>query len=358
MKQAGLDALLVYSWKRGQVRYLSGYHPNYIANVALVLLPIEGDPVMLIRFPFDLERARRESWIKEVYSAGNLSNFSPIVGKIMAQRGIYPRRIGLVTGDEMMDEMPYNQYLALINVMAPAECVNANYIFGDLRITKSKAEFTLLRGSARLADAGAAAAARVIKSGCSEFDVVASAEAEVRRLGAGNYLAVIASKGETELIGPPEKKVLETGDNVIFELAVEKDGYWTQVARVFYTSKPTADQMHIYQVTYRAYLAAVEAVHPGVPCACIAEAARQVIEKAGFCEYTEQDFGHGIGLDLPEPPKLATEEKLVIETGMVLVIHPAIRISQLGGAFVGGTVLVHTDHNEPLHQIPNLPFQV
>jgi Xaa-Pro dipeptidase len=201
------------------------------------------------------------------------------------------------------------------------------------------------------------AARRVILPGASEHEVVAAVEAEVRRLGAGNWLAVIASKGESELIGPPEPKDIQAGDNVIFELAVESSGYWTQVAGVFYAGGPSQDQRRIYKATHQAYMAAVEASLPGNTCAQVAAAARKSLQAVGYGEHIEQDFGHGIGLDLPEPPRIEAEDATIIEPGMVLVIHPAVRVPSVGGAFIGGTVLVHDQGSEPIHDIPPEPVE-
>ncbi len=346
-----LDALLIYSWKRGQVRYISGYHPNYVANVAMVALPCEGSPALLIRFPFDLERARRESWIEDVTASGNLLNLAIDSAAALRQRRLSSGRLGLVTGDHIMDEMPHSLYMRLERELPRATLVGAGHLFRKARQLKSPAEFELLRASARLVDAGAEAARRALAPGCSEFEVIAAAEAAVRKLGAEEHLAVIASKGVSELIGPPEDKPIEAGDNVIFELAAQKSGYWTQVARVFYVDGPTPDQQAIYQATFSAYEAGVAAARPGNTCADVAAAARLVLERAGYGDYIEQDFGHGIGLDLPEPPNIEAEDETPIEPGMVLVIHPAVRVPEVGGAFIGGTVLIGADGPEPIHSI-------
>ncbi len=69
---------------------------------------------------------------------------------------------------------------------------------------------------------------------------------------------VISSKGVSELVGPPEAKVIEAGDNVILEIAVQKSGYTTQVACVFYASGPTPAQREIYTAARCAYQAALE----------------------------------------------------------------------------------------------------
>ena len=63
----------------------------------------------------------------------------------------------------------------------------------------------------------------------------------------------------------------------------------------------------------------------------------------------EHDLGHSIGIDLPENPRIEFGDTTAIEPGMVLVIHPSIRVPGVGGAFIGGTVLIHKDKTEPIH---------
>lgn len=355
MASRGLDSLLLYGWKRGQIPYISGYYPNYIANVAMVLLPQEGEPAMLIRFPFDLERARTASWIPDIRASGNVLNMAQHCAEACAKRNLTTGRIGLVTGDNVMDEMPRSLHAALLSEMHRVTWVEAGDLLQNARLIKSPAEFEALRRSARLADCGARAACEAIQPGCSEYEVVASAEAEMRRRGADAYLVVIASKGVTELIGPPEHKTLEVGDNVILEIAVQVHGYWTQTAQVFYVGGPSSDQAKIYRDTYLAYKTAVETVRPGVSCSEVAQAIEASLKQTGYSDGIEQDFGHGIGVDLPEPPRIELKDNTMIREGMVLVIHPAVRKLGIGGAFIGGTVLVHADSTETLHEISEIP---
>jgi len=350
-----LDALLFYGWKRGQIPYISGYHPNYIANVAMVLLPQVSEPAMLIRFPFDLERARTESWIRDIRASGNVINLAHDCGEVCLKKNLTTGRIGLITGDNVMDEMPRSLYAVLQRELNQVTWVEAGDLLQNARLIKSPAEFGLLRRSARLADDGARAAYKAIQPGCSEYEVVAAAEAEMRRKSADAYLVVISSKGVTELIGPPEHKTLEAGDNVIVEIAVQVQGYWTQTAQVFYVGGPNADQTRIYKDTYLAYKTAVETIRPGVPCNAIAQTIEGCLKDAGYIDGIEQDFGHGIGVDLPEPPRIELKDNTLIQEGMVLVIHPAVRILGTGGAFIGGTVLVREDHTETLHAISEIP---
>jgi len=354
MSLRNLDALLIYGWKRGQIFFVSGYYPNYIANVAMVLLPRNSEPALRIRFPFDLDRAKAESWIKDVDASGNVLNLAQDCADICMQKGLATARIGMVTGDHVMDEMPRSLFAALHEELPDVTWEEANDMVQSARLVKTPGEYDVLRESAQLADIGIKAARNMIKPGCTEYEVVASAEAEMRKNGADAHLVVIASKGLRELIGPPENKTLAAGDNVIFEAAVQKDGYWTQVAQVFYVGGPTKAQSKIYKDTYQAFLEGVKAVRPGNTCREVATVIQAYLEACGYGGSIEQDFGHGIGLDLPEPPRIELKDNTIIKKGMVIVVHPAVRQMGVGGAFIGGTVLVHDDYTEIIHEIPEV----
>lgn len=353
MADESLDGLLVYSWRRGHVRYISGYHPNYLANVAAVVIPRQGDPALRIRFPFDLQRARALSWIDDIEASGDvvplLLDCAAELGKQGADRG----RIGLVAADDLMDEMGHSLYEVLRSALPQAKLVPAFHIFQEARLLKSREELSIVRSSAELADLAAEGVRQRLVPGLTEYEVVAQAEATARAHGAEACLAVIASKGGEHPVGPPGDRVVVTGDVVIFELAVQLEGYWTQVASVFSVDTPSSAQQEIYETTWRAYQAGVEAAKFGNTISTMAQAARQVLIDAGLERYLQHDFGHGIGLDLPEPPRIQPENGITIEPGMVLVIHPSVRVPGVGGAFVGGTVLISKDGPEPIHDIPS-----
>jgi Xaa-Pro dipeptidase len=252
----------------------------------------------------------------------------------------------------MMDELPYTLYQQLREDLPQATFTDARGLVMELRLLKSPAEFAHLKRSAMVADAAVAAAGEVLAAGVSEYAVVAAAESVARATGAEGYLVAIASQGTRELIGPPEDKAIGPRAVVILEVAVQVDGYWTQVARTFGVGEPTVEQCAVYEAAHRAYLAAVDAAHPGQALGAVAQSAYAILDAAGYADYVEHDVGHGIGLDLPEPPSVELTAELPIQEGMVVVLHPAVRVPGVGGAFVGGTVLVTRDGPLPIHNIP------
>jgi Xaa-Pro aminopeptidase len=351
MAHRGLGALLVYSWKRGQVRYISGYKPNYVANVAMVVVPASGEPALLIRFPFDLERARKMSWLADIRASGDFPGLARDCQAVLRERGGELACIGLVTGDFVVDEMPHSLHAMLKAAFPASELVPASSLFEKARLCKSPAEAELTRQSAQVADVALAAAAKAARTGRSEYEVVAAAEAAARALGAEEMLSVIAPAA-WELVGPPESRLIGVEEMLVAEFAVQVEGYYTQVPGVFHTGTPTPEQREMYEVAYRGYLAGLQAACPGNRVADVARAELAALEDAGWLAWHAYDLGHGDGLDHPEVPAITPASEMLIEPGMVLCIHPGLRKPGVGGVFVGGTVLVGEKEALPLHKVP------
>jgi Xaa-Pro aminopeptidase len=350
MEHLELDAMLVYSWKRGQVRYISGYKPNYVANVAMVVVPSCGEPTLLVRFPFDLERAHKMSWLSDIRGSGDFPGLARDCQTVLREAGTDIERIGLVSGDFVVDELPYSLYEMLREAFPDTQFIPALSIFEKARMRKSSTEAKLTRESARVADAALAAATQAAQAGRSEHQVVAAAEAEARALGAEEILSVIAPAA-SELVGPPESRVIGEEEMLVVEFAVQVDGYYSQVPGVLHTGTPTPEQREMYDVAYHGYLAGMEAARPGNMVGDVAKAELAALEEAGWLEWHEYDLGHGDGLDHPEVPAITRSSNTRIEPGMVLCIHPGMRKPGVGGVFVGGTVLVEEEETTPLHHV-------
>jgi Xaa-Pro aminopeptidase len=351
MQQQQLDALIVYSWKRGQTKYISGYFPNYIANTAAVLVVPGFEPKMYIKFPFDLERARSTSWIATITASGSNEKIAMDICDELAQLENPLRRIGIVGGDGAMEEIPYSFVQYIKDQFLEVEIIDARDIFSKLRIIKSPFEAELISQSATIADKAIRQARKMVAPGVTEMDIVVEAESYIRKNGGGQHLVVIAAPGNRNLIRPATTRKIELGEDIILEAAVEAQGYWSQVAATFYCGDPPAEQQRIVTAVCEAYSTTVAAMHPGMNCAQVAQISIDCIKEFGYGDYIEQDFGHAIGLDLPEPPRLELSDHTLLQEGMIIVVHPAVRVKGVGSAFIGGTTLITSAGAQELHQI-------
>jgi Xaa-Pro dipeptidase len=335
----GLDALLVFSQKRSHVRYLSGYNPNYHTNAALVLVPLRHDPILWIKFSFDLTRAKSASWIKDVRTAPYESN----AGLVTACAGILPElhleksRIGVVASDLAMDELSTSLDQSLRNQMPGVSFEHASDLLNEIRAVKSPVEIEAMRRSARLACEVANALGKAIRPGISDHEAVCIAERAARLQGA--RCDIILSTDPCRLAYPPHNSTFHDRSSVSCEITVELDGYWVQICRTFSVGKPSQIQKELFSVSQKAYRAGMTAARPGNTVGRVWSTIWNSLSQDGYVKYVEYGFGHGVGLDLPEIHPLEKDCPSEIPNNMVLVIHPAIWVPNRGAAWTGGPIL-------------------
>jgi len=155
MREEGFHALLVYSFKSNAIRYLSNYSPRYsVTNSALMVLPLEAEPVIFTRLPMHLEEAKRASYVKDVrvsvsasLNVASTEQMAADCRDVLKGAGAEEGKLGLIGyGPEM------GISLALRNALPRARIVDANYVLEELRIIKSKNELAMIRRAAEIAD--------------------------------------------------------------------------------------------------------------------------------------------------------------------------------------------------------------
>jgi Xaa-Pro aminopeptidase/Xaa-Pro dipeptidase len=117
-------------------------------------------------------------------------------------------------------------------------------------------------------------------------------------------------------------------------------GYCSDFTRVIFIGKPDDELIKIYEIVKEAHIKAVEAVKVGRPIGEVDLAAREYIERAGYGEYFTHSTGHGVGIEIHEPPRVYKDDKTPMVEGMVFTIEPGIYIPNLGGVRLENIVVV------------------
>ena len=156
----------------------------------------------------------------------------------------------------------------------------------------------------------------------------------------------------------PTERALQPGDLVTVDVGVMWEDYYGDLTRNVALGKIDPELQKIHAIVEEANAAGREACKPGVPAQEVDRAARRVIEKAGYGPYFFHRTGHGLGLEVHEPPYMMEGSERLLEPGMVFTVEPGIYLPGQGGARVEDVMLITETGAETLTTLPRNPFSM
>jgi Xaa-Pro aminopeptidase len=124
------------------------------------------------------------------------------------------------------------------------------------------------------------------------------------------------------------------------------------MTRTVHIGKPLPAQRSAFEAVLAAQEAAVSTVRPGVTCAEVDEAARSVLRRAKLDKWFSHSTGHGVGLEIHEPPRVAASDKTTLETGMVITVEPGVYLPGKFGIRIEDMVAVTATGHQVLTAAP------
>lgn len=336
MAGRGVDALVVTVGS--DLPYLVGYKAIENERITALVLPVDGDPVLLVPM---LEEARVESGVaKRAWSETEdpIAILAALIGDAATVAvGNQTWAIFLIGLQTRLPEVRFE----------PAEP-----LISELRMVKDEGEIAALRAAGAATDVVVARLGATGFSGRSEREL--SRLIDEMTLDSGHQrsgFAIVAS-------GPngasphhePTDRVIERGDAVVVDFGGWLDGYGSDTTRMFVVGDPPDGFAEPYEVLGAAQRAAVAAVKPGVTAESIDTVARTVIEDGGYGELFIHRTGHGIGLDTHERPYLVEGNTIELVPGMAFSIEPGIYQPGRWGMRIEDIVTVTKDGVERLNR--------
>lgn len=236
------------------------------------------------------------------------------------------------------------------------ELVAEPALVSGLRAIKSPEEIDAIRTASNLAQGVLDELVPTLEAGITERELAAQFEYEFKKRGATSAsFDMIALFGPRSSLphGEPGPKPLEDGDIVLLDFGCRKEGYCSDLTRTYvFGTIPGAWFDEIYSVTLEAQLKSLEAVRPGASCREVDAVARDIIAAGGFGAYFGHGLGHGVGIEIHEPPRFNTESEAILEVGMVMTIEPGIYLPDRGGVRIEDLLVVTEDGCEVFTTTP------
>ena len=341
MRARGLDALLATTPQN--VRYFTGFDSQFWESPTrpwFVVVPLEGAPVAVIPEIGAPEMAR--TWVGDVRTWPAPVPEDDGVSLLAGALDAAPRRFGRIgaeLGREMALRMPVVDLLRLREALA-SEIVDGAPALWALRMVKSDAEIDRIAAICRIAgDAYEALPAR-LSIGETEREAARRLRIDLARRGADStpFLPAISGPGGVaQIVCGPGDRALERGDVLFVDTGSTFDGYFCDFDRIFAVGALSDAAARAHDALWRATEAGIAAAVPGATTDAVFAAMARVLEDAGAVGGNVGRLGHGLGLQLTEPPSLRPGDGTRLVENMALTIEP-------GMAYAPGRMIVHEEN--------------
>ncbi|MBI5701360.1 aminopeptidase P family protein [Candidatus Saganbacteria bacterium] len=156
-----------------------------------------------------------------------------------------------------------------------------------------------------------------------------------------SFRIIVASGLRSSLIhGFATEKVIKKNEIVMFDFGALYKDYRSDITRTYFLGKPTKKHKFIFNLLLKAQAAAIKKVKAGAVCKDVDNAARSIIEKAGYRKYFRHSTGHGVRYKTHELPRINGKNPNKLKAGQVVTIEPGIYLGKWGGMRIEDMVLV------------------
>ncbi|MDD9857033.1 MAG: Xaa-Pro peptidase family protein [Gammaproteobacteria bacterium] len=347
MRRLRLDAVLLTT--EPNVRYFSGFFTPFWESPTrpwFLVIPACGKPVAVI--PEIGASVMAATWVEDIRAWPSPRPADDGIGLLVDCMVGLPRRfgrIGMTLGAQSVVRMPVDDLATLRrrlleNTAAVFEIVDAAPAIHLQRMVKSKREIAKIRHICQLASASFEALPGFAAAGMSEADICREMRIDLLRRGADSTPYMVAGSGpggySSIIMGPGERRIKD-GDLLIIDTGSTWDGYFCDFDRNFAVGHAPDDARAAYQAVWRATEAGFEAARPGATTADVWRAMNTVLAAGGSLGNQVGRLGHGLGMQLTEPPSNTAEDRTELAPGMVLTLEP-------GMTFAPGRQMVHEEN--------------
>jgi Xaa-Pro aminopeptidase len=216
-------------------------------------------------------------------------------------------------------------------------------IVAELRMIKDAGELARMEAAALLGCRLFEELLSKIEAGKSEISIAAELEYAARMAGAeGMSFDTIVAAGPRAALphGVASAARIRPSGFIVLDFGIILEGYCSDMTRTVFLGDASPRERFAYDSVLEAQQAAIDAVKAGVRCSDVHEAACSVLRRAKLEKYFTHSTGHGVGLEIHEPPRIAKEQEELLKTGMVITIEPGVYLAGKFGIRIEDMVVV------------------
>ena len=343
MAAQGVD--LVALGPGAHLEWLTGMHPH--ADERPLIFCLTADHAGLLMPALETESARRQTDLP-------FFEWLDADGLIGALEHVLDAFDANASRSIVLDETMRADHASLIQ----DRLLNTKRQFCDttvsaLRARKEPEEYELLKANALIADKAMQAAWAAMSPGMTETEVAAIARETFTNHGAKPLFTIIGAGGNGALPHHQTgEAVLQKGQAVVMDIGAGRDGFSSDITRMAVIGEAPEGYAEVHAIVEAAVQAAMDVARPGVKAHVLDDTARKVITDAGYGEYFVHRLGHGMGIEVHEPPYISASSQSILDEGMVFSIEPGIYLPDRFGLRLEDIVIMRADGPEVLSGLP------
>jgi len=355
MKNEGLDALIVFSdeYRSGYGTYLTGYKPiNVIEESPQVVIYVEDRPPTIVLGRLNIYAAKDVIWTNDVRPYHRAAEFIPEIFRSISDR---PTKVGLI-GDNLL---PMNLFALFKEALPKATFSSVDRLLIELRQIKTPAEIALMERAADINDIVLKEVARKIRVGMSEMQVAGMCEGPARELDAdfGSATVVMSGPNTNYAAWRPTARKIERGDFVLVDFNPAVGHYCNDGGITVLMPGASPEQVAALSAGHHIIKEIVPKLKPHTSALTVHDMMLERLAPLGyapnFSPYVKglRGVGHGVGVDVVEPPNLSSESDYELLPGMTLAIKLDLHALAAGGYRIEVVVLFTEDGVRPLNKM-------
>ena len=336
-----LDALLITI--PSNLRYFTGIDTNFWESPTrpwFLVVPLFGNPIAII--PEIGEKLFKKTFIKDIHTWPSPNLKGDDISPLKSLLETLPSRFGAIgaeLGKEMSIRMPAIDF-NLLQDNFKFDIVDGASLIWALRSVKTLNEIKKIEKVAQIVSEVFCVLPTFISASDSERDVAKKVKKEILKGGVDSipYLPVISGRGGvSQIIGNPTDKLISSGDFLFIDTGSTFDGYFCDFDRNFAIGTASDELKRTNEILWHATEEGIKNLVPGAKTQDVWKKINKKIEDFGFMVKGEGRYGHGVGLQLTEPPSISSFDNSIIQENMVLTIEPSME-------YKPGKIIVHEEN--------------
>lgn len=332
------------------LRYFTGLHMKLSQRITLAFFPAVGELALLLPL---LEQPQAEKALKihaQLYTYRDEEGADRASAQLMRDLKLAGRTLAVESHQMRVLELRHIEKHA-----AGCRITGVDEAISSLRMIKDASEIEDLRKAVELTEALLQNTIAAIQPGMSEREVASIFQLELLKTASdGVSFAPIVASGPNSASPhyQPADRILQRGDLVTLDCGALWNGYPGDVTRNVAIGDIDPELERIHEIVKEANAAGRKACKPGITAQEVDRAARRVIAEAGYGEFFIHRTGHGLGLEVHEPPYIMDGNAQELQPGMTFTIEPGIYMPGKGGVRIEDNMLITSKGAETLTRFP------